>query len=203
MNYLAHMYLAGDSEESLVGNMLGDFVKGRIGDEFPPGVAEGIRTHRKIDAFTDSHERVISSKRLVSRERRRFSGIIVDLAFDHILALNWGDYSELPLGDFIQRTYSLLAANAGLMPPRPREVLRFMIEEDWLGSYRRLDGIGRALDRIAVRVERRFGRKNSLPGAVDEISRNYNALEENFRAFFPELVSFVEEYSKGTQTNQR
>ena len=191
MNYLAHMYLAGDSEESIVGNILGDFVKGRIGDEFPPGVAEGIRTHRKIDAFTDSHERVLLSKRLMSPERRRFSGIIVDLAFDHLLAVNWGDYSALPLGDFIERTYGVLAANADLMPPRPREILKVMMEEDWLGSYRELDGIGRALDRIAVRIARRFGRGSGLAGAADEIARNYGALEENFRAFFPELILFV------------
>lgn len=191
MNYLAHMYLAGGSEESVVGNMLGDFVKGRIGDEFPVGIAEGIRTHRKIDAYTDSHARVLRSKRLISPERRRFSGIIVDLAFDHMLAVNWGDYSALPLGDFIERTYGILAANAGRIPPRPREILKVMIEEDWLGSYRELEGIGRALDRIAIRIERRFGRENSLPGAVEEISRNYNALEANFRAFFPELIAFV------------
>lgn len=185
------MYLAGDSEESIVGNMLGDFVKGRIGDEFPPGIADGIMAHRKIDAYTDSHERVLLSKRLMSPERRRFSGIIVDLAFDHILAVDWGDYSALPLDDFIERTYGVLAANAGIMPPRPREILKVMIEEDWLGSYRELDGIGRALDRIAIRIARRFGRENSLPGAMEEIARNYSALEENFRGFFPELIMFV------------
>ena len=191
MNYLAHMYLAGDSEESIVGNMLGDFVKGRIGDEFPRGVAEGIQTHRKVDAFTDSHDVVIRSKRLVSQERRRFSGIIVDLAFDHILAVNWGDYSVLPLEDFVEKTYGALAANTDLMPPRPRKILEVMVEEDWLGSYRGLEGIGRALDRIAIRLERKFGRGSSLPGAVDEIARNYGALEENFRVFFPELITFV------------
>ena len=191
VNYLAHMYLAGDSEESIVGNMLGDFVKGRIGDEFPPGVAEGIRTHRKVDAFTDSHEMVVRSKRLVSQERRRFSGIIVDLAFDHILAVNWGDYSALALEDFVEKTYGVLAANTDLMPPRPRKILEVMIEEDWLGSYRELEGIGRALDRIAIRLERKFGRGSSLAGAAEEAARNYGALEENFRAFFPELISFV------------
>jgi acyl carrier protein phosphodiesterase len=185
------MYLAGDSEESIVGNMLGDFVKGRIGDEFPPGVAEGIRTHRKVDAFTDSHEMVVRSKRLVSQERRRFSGIIVDLAFDHILAVNWGDYSTLALEDFVEKTYGVLAANTALMPPRPRKMLEVMIEEDWLGSYRELEGIGRALDRIAIRLERKFGRGSSLAGAAEEAARNYGALEENFRAFFPELITFV------------
>ncbi len=191
MNYLAHMYLAGDSEESIVGNMLGDFVKGRIGDEFPPGVAEGIRTHRKVDAFTDLHEMVVRSKRLVSPERRRFSGIIVDLAFDHILAANWGDYSGVPLEDFVEKTYGVLAANTDLMPPRPRKILEVMIDEDWLGSYGGLEGIGRALDRIAIRLERRFGRGSSLAGAAEEVALNYGALEENFRAFFPELITFV------------
>ena len=185
------MYLAGDSEESIVGNMLGDFVKGRIGGEFPPGITDGIMAHRKIDAYTDSHERVLLSKRLMSPERRRFSGIIVDLAFDHLLAVDWGDYSALPLDDFIERTYGVLASNADIMPPRPREILKVMIEEDWLGSYRELDGIGRALDRIAIRIARRFGRENSLPGAAEEIARNYGALEENFRGFFPELITFV------------
>jgi len=185
------MYLAGDSEESIVGNMLGDFVKGRIGDEFPPGVAEGIRTHRKVDAFTDLHEMVVRSKRLVSPERRRFSGIIVDLAFDHILAANWGDYSGVPLEDFVEKTYGVLAANTDLMPPRPRKILEVMIDEDWLGSYGGLEGIGRALDRIAIRLERRFGRGSSLAGAAEEVALNYGALEENFRAFFPELITFV------------
>lgn len=197
MNYLAHMYLAGDSEESVVGNMLGDFVKGRIGDEFPPGIADGIRAHRKIDAYTDSHERVLRSKRLISTERRRFSGIIVDLAFDHLLAVNWDDYSELPLDEFIRKTYAVLARNTGLMPRRPREILQVMIEEDWLGSYRELEGIGLALDRIAIRIKRRFGRENSLPGAAEEIARNYGALEDNFSAFFPELILFAQDLRKG------
>ena len=197
MNYLAHMYLAGDSEDSVVGNMLGDFVKGRLGDEFPPAVAEGIRTHRKIDAYTDSHERVLRCKRLVSPERRRFSGIITDLAFDHLLAVNWDDYSEAPLDEFIQKTYGILDRNSDLMPPRPRQILQVMIEEDWLGSYRELEGVGLALDRIAIRIKRRFGRENSLPGAAEEIARNYDALEDNFRVFFPELILFVRNYRKG------
>jgi len=198
MNYLAHMYLAGDSEEAIVGDMLGDFVKGRIGDEFPPGIAESIRIHRKIDAYTDSHESVLRCKRLISPERRRFSGIIIDLAFDHMLAASWDDYSEAPLDEFIQRTYSVLGKNTGLMPERLRQALKFMIDEDWLGSYKELDGIGLALDRIAIRFERRTGRKNSLPGAVEEIERNYGALEENFKLFFPELIRFVGNHRKGT-----
>ena len=88
MNYLAHIFLAGDSEESLLGNIMGDFVKGSIGDGFHPGIEEGIRTHRKVDVFTDSHEIFKASKKLMSPERRRFAGVIIDLGFDHLLAKN-------------------------------------------------------------------------------------------------------------------
>ncbi len=55
MNHLAHLFLAGDSAESLIGNLSGDFVKGILGDRFSPGIREGIAQHRSIDAFTDSH----------------------------------------------------------------------------------------------------------------------------------------------------
>ena len=55
MNHLAHLFLAAPTAESLIGNLSGDFVKGAIGDRFPPGIAAGIAQHRRIDAFTDAH----------------------------------------------------------------------------------------------------------------------------------------------------
>ncbi|MGZ7081297.1 MAG: ACP phosphodiesterase, partial [Thermoanaerobaculia bacterium] len=58
MNYLAHLFLAGDSAESMIGNLAGDFVKGVLHDRFPPAITAGIVMHRKIDAFTDSHPQV-------------------------------------------------------------------------------------------------------------------------------------------------
>ncbi len=107
MNYLAHIYLAGDSEESLLGNIMGDFVKGSIGDGFHPEIEKGIRTHRKVDVFTDSHEIFRASKKLMSPERRRFAGVIIDLAFDHLLSKNWASYSDTDLEGFIRKTYTL------------------------------------------------------------------------------------------------
>ncbi|MGZ8853238.1 MAG: ACP phosphodiesterase, partial [Thermoanaerobaculia bacterium] len=32
MNYLAHLFLADTTSESLLGNLAGDFVKGALGD---------------------------------------------------------------------------------------------------------------------------------------------------------------------------
>ncbi len=193
MNYLAHIFLAGDSEESVLGNLMGDFVKGPIGNGFHPEIEKGLRTHRKVDVFTDSHEIFRASKKLMSPERRRFAGVIIDLAFDHLLSKNWASYSDFDLGSFIQETYVLLDRRKTILPERFRLFLPRMIEEDWLGSYRTLEGTGIALDRISERLRRRFHRENKLRGAIEEVETNYKELDNNFNMFFPELISFVED----------
>lgn len=203
MNYLAHLYLAEDTEESLLGNIMGDFVKGPINGGFHPEIIKGIRTHRKVDVFTDSHEIFRASRRLISPERRRFSGIIMDLTFDHLLARNWASYSDRELSAFIRRTYDVLTRRNDVLPEKFRTALPRMIEEDWLGSYRTMEGAGTAIDRISGRLRRRFGRENTLTGAIEEVERNYEELERNFNAFFPELIAFVESLRAGDESQPR
>lgn len=188
MNYLAHLYLAGDDEQALVGNLLGDFVKGRLENlPYSGAVRRGIRQHRLVDSFSDAHPLVLQSKRRISGERRRYAGIIIDLAYDHFLARHWEPLTGGDLESFCDRAYRILEdARPWLPDPMPRVVGR-MSADDWLGSYRRLDNVGLALDNIA----RRFRRPTTLPGAQIELEACYPALEQDFLAFFPELVQAV------------
>ena len=202
MNYLAHLYLAEDTDESRLGNLLGDFVKGPIDNRYSPGITKGIRTHRKVDVFTDSHRKFIDSKKLISLERRRFAGVIIDLSFDHFLAKNWAAYSDAELNSFTRSIYEMLRRNSHLLPERLALFLPRMIDEDWLGSYVKLESIAWVIDRISKRLERRFKRQNTLSGAVEEIESNYRELDRNFKDFFPELIGFVENYRNGA-TEQR
>ena len=195
MNYLAHLYLAEDSEESRLGNLLGDFVKGPVADSpYSPGIKKGIETHRKVDIFTDSHRKFQESKKLLSPERRRFAGIILDLAFDHFLAKNWSVYSDSELDSFTRDVYEMLSKNSSILPVKLASFLPRMIHEDWLGSYEKLEGVSLVIERIAKRLERKFGRQNSLSGASEDIVANYSELEHNFEEFFPELITFVDNY---------
>jgi len=195
MNYLAHLFLAEDTEESRLGNLLGDFVKGPVvNSPYSPGIKEGIETHRKIDIYTDSHRKFLESKKLISPERRRFAGIILDLTFDHFLAKNWRAYSDSELGPFTQGVYEMLRNNTPILPIKLVSFLPRMIQEDWLGSYRKLEGVSLVIERLAKRLERKFKRKNTLQGASREIEENYRELERNFEEFFPELIGFVENY---------
>jgi len=192
MNYLAHLYLSEDSEESVIGSIIADFVKGLLVDQYNPTVLKAIEVHRKVDAFTDTHVIVLESRKLFSSKRRRFAGIIIDVAFDHFLAKNWSLYSNVELIDFIDKSYAILKRYRKLLPGDLKFAVPRMIEEDWLGSYKHLEAIGITLDKISKRIEKKFGRRNNLSGAIEEVKSNYIELETNFKVFFPELVSYVE-----------
>ena len=189
MNYLAHLYLAKGSPESLLGSILGDFVKGAIGDRYPPEIKRGIELHRTIDAYTDSHPATRASRNLYSSSRRRFAGIIVDLCYDHFLYRHWPSYTDVPLEPFISRVYQILMTHRTALPKRMAAMVPVMIGEDWLGSYQDLRGVEKALRRLSVFVTN----GTRLPGAIEEIKQHYGRLETNFLIFFPDLIDFVQD----------
>jgi acyl carrier protein phosphodiesterase len=191
MNYLAHLYLAEDSPESLLGSILGDFVKGAIGDRYPSKIKRGIELHRKIDAYTDSHPLTRASRNLYSPARRRFAGIIVDLCYDHLLYRHWTAFSDLILDRFISRVYDIFMTHSAMLPGRLQTLIPVMIREDWLGSYRDLSGVEKALSRLSARVTS----GDRLLGAIEEIKVHYRRLEANFLIFFPDLIHFVQHRS--------
>ncbi len=183
MNYLAHLYLAEQSREGLLGSLLGDFVKGRLDHRFPETVRRGIALHRAIDSFTDAHPLHLASRNRIGKQRRRYAGIIVDVCYDHFLSRHWADYSSESLTCFTARVYDVLREHRDDLPDRLQRMAPHMIADDWLGSYSDLSNVGRALDGIAQRITR----SNPLAGALTEIETNYAALDDDFRRFFPEL----------------
>jgi acyl carrier protein phosphodiesterase len=192
MNYLAHLYLADTFDEFMIGSFLGDFVKGSIGDRYSPGISTGIRFHRKVDIYADSHEKTVSSRNLFSREKRRFAGIIMDICYDHFLSKHWSKYSDIALPEFIDHVYDLLQKYQDIFPQRLKSVLPLLISQNWLGTYVTLKGVEITLNRIAKRISR----ENSLEGSLSEIRSNYADLETNFLAFFPDLVAFAKSFTR-------
>jgi len=184
MNYLAHMYLSKITPEAMLGNFLGDFVKGDAAGRFPREVVEGIMHHRNVDHYTDTNAVVSSSKKLISPSRRRFSGIIIDIAYDHFLSRNWERYSAIDLSEFIGTIYKNLGNRTVVVPQRAEWVIERMIQEDWLSSYGTLEGI----DKTFKRISKRLKKENTLCSAVEELETHYHSLNAHFSQFFPQAI---------------
>ena len=187
MNYLAHLFLADDTPESQVGALLGDFVKGAAKNNFSPIIQRNIELHRSIDSFTDAHPIVRASKKVVSAERRRFAGVLLDVFFDHYLAKHWANFSDIALHAFTTNVYAVLQQHHAVLPEKLQRMLPFMRAEDWLGSYARVEWIEVTLQRMA----RRLSRGEMLASGGEELRRNYETFEADFLTFFPDLLSFV------------
>ncbi len=190
MNYLAHLFLANDTPESLLGNLLGDFAKGSVECLYTAEIRKGIELHRRVDTYTDAHHIFRASKKLIAKQRRRLSGIMVDVFYDHFLARHWSEYSDVPLDNFSSRVYKILADNQAILPESLRLIVPRMKTYDLLGSYKEIQGIDIALKRIATRIKWH----NNLGDGIEDLLANYQQIEADFCAFFPEVINYANTY---------
>lgn len=188
MNFLAHLYLSGDNEDLIIGNFIADMVKGRQIENFQEGIVKGIELHRKIDAFTDTHPIVDQSKMRLRNKYRLYSGVIVDMFYDHFLARNWIDYSLIPLPKFVGNVYALMLKNYFLLPVRAKNVLPFMMASNWLVNYSHVDKMQNYFQGMARRTPFKSGMEN----AADDLKKYYDSFGSEFAIFFPELIAYVE-----------
>ena len=191
MNWLAHLLLAEANPESRLGNLLGDLVKGVERQSLAPCLQRGVKCHQAIDIFTDGHLIVKRSKKRISAKYRRFAGILIDVFYDHILANNWQDYSDIPLTEFTSTVYDSWADQIDFLPVYARGVIRQLIDEDWLGSYSSLEGVENTLIRLSWKLSRRRKRQFDLTPAKKELTQNYAELEQDFQQFFPQLILYI------------
>ena len=117
MNHLAHAFLAGADDEVLLGGLLGDFWRGAPDPHWPPAIRTGVVLHRKIDVYTDSHADVARARTLFAPPLRRYAGILLDVYFDHVLAVEWPRHGREPLAALSARAGRLLQANRHWLPP--------------------------------------------------------------------------------------
>lgn len=190
MNYLAHIFLARQDGDAMLGGILGDFVTPAEGRQFAPDIAREIELHRHIDSFTDQHPVVRDAKRRFREHTRRFAGPLLDLFFDHALSLRWRDFSDQPLRDFIDDFYAAIRERDAILPPRFRLVATRLIAHDWLLEYASFEGMALAAAGLSKRLSR--GGERMREG-IDDLRTNHDALLADFQRFFPELQAFAEQ----------
>jgi acyl carrier protein phosphodiesterase len=191
MNFLAHLYLSGDNPEIMVGNFIGDFVRGRnVYDQFKHNIALGIELHRQIDEFTDHHQIVLESKKRLRGKYRHYAPVIVDVFYDHFLAIHWSDLHPKSLPDFATYAYMQLEHHESILPERVLHMMPYMIQGNWLVNYAKTEGIHRALSGMS----RRTPYESKMDEAVHDLEKYFKEFDEEFLKFFPELKQMSESF---------
>lgn len=196
VNFLAHFYLSGNNSDLLVGNYIADAVKGSRFNNYPPGIRKGILMHRHIDHYTDTHEIVRLSTHRLRADFRHYAPVIVDVFYDHFLAVKWNTYNNLDLRDFAIDVYEKLEAAKEFLPDKPAQMLPYMKKYDWLSSYAYIEGIHQVLNGMS----RRTPYVSGMERASFALKEHYSAFEQEFDLFFPKLelscTEFLREYQE-------
>lgn len=184
MNLLAHFYLADLTATSAAGQLLGDSVKGRLNGSLGADIERGIRLHRAIDSFTDSHPLSADLRRRFTPPLRRYAGILVDIGFDYCLARNWDQYSDTPLSQFSRQVVARVRQEwpAAAAPAPGTGLAQVLVGYQWPA------GLQRALDS----VDRRLRRPSPLADALPALMAQQTHLQQAFDVFFPELCAYAQ-----------
>jgi acyl carrier protein phosphodiesterase len=187
MNYLAHIFLSGSDENVMIGNFIGDYVKGRDFNLYPPGIKQGILLHRRIDAFTDTHKIVHQSMRYFAPKYHKYAGIIIDILYDHFLANNWEKFSPQPLFQLKENLFECLKRNYVILPERVQFFVPSFIKNDWIDIYSSVDGF--------INVLLRMSNRTTLPDesefAREIVHKYYIQLQSEFLTYFPDIIRYV------------
>jgi acyl carrier protein phosphodiesterase len=185
MNYLAHAFLSNNNKDLLIGNFIADHVRGNNFKNYPEEIVKGIYLHRQIDTFTDAHALFKTSKRLFYEGFEKYSGVLVDIYFDHLLARDFESYSNIPLKQFSKTVYDIYQQSQSLLPQHSSNFLDYVLKNDIYNSYSLLEGIERVLFHLSQRINRQVRLDRSVP----LFSAHEKELQQNFASFFKEAMA--------------
>lgn len=188
MNLLAHAYLSFEQPELLVGNMISDYVKGKKQYDYPLGIQQGIRLHRAIDSFTDSHPATARGKAVFRPVVGLYAGAFMDVVYDHFLALDNSQLDETGWQQFTARVYASLNNQEGFLPEKFARMLPYMQTQDWLYNYRFTWGIEKSFGGL---VRRAAYLTESTP-AFELFLANLPLLADCYNEFFPAVKKMAE-----------
>jgi acyl carrier protein phosphodiesterase len=182
-----------------VGNFLGDFVKGSQLDYLPADIELGIRLHRSVDVFTDTHPLIVSLKDKFPAELRRMAGVVIDIYFDYLLMQNWDAYSKRHFDLIFEQFYTELELFSLKDNPKFSQQAQRLKTHRWLNEYSKLETCHRAFLSIETRLNHKiiFAEK-----AQCFVQQHALLLESTFEQFYPKCLEHGLDFTHSYQRNE-
>lgn len=192
MNYLAHTFLSFGYGDVMIGNFIADALRGKETEKYNATVNNGFLLHRAIDNFTDHHPIVKQSKQRLDSKYGKYDAVVIDILYDYLLANNWSLYATITLELHAQKVYDAIECQLDIMPAKVQQSFPYIKAQNWLVNYGNYDGISESLNSMA----RRATFDSHMDEAIVDLKQHRSLLQQDFNAFFPEMISFAKLFLK-------
>jgi acyl carrier protein phosphodiesterase len=187
MHFLAHVYLSGNTPSILVGNFIGEIKTITDPSTYVKEIRDGISLHQLIDDYTNGHPAVLRSRKRLNPKYSKYSDTIIDVFYDHFLAANWSEYSDLPLEKFALNAYRTLLEHQAILPYKAKCMLPHMIKGNWLARFTTLGGVNQVINEMDIKSTK----LTHIVLALEDLISNYSEFKQDFDEYFPHLMSYI------------
>jgi acyl carrier protein phosphodiesterase len=188
VNWLAHFVLSPHDDHVRLGNWLADVLtRPEAAAVRDPRILAGLELHRRIDTLTDRHPAVLGARTRLPAGVRRYAGVVLDVAWDHLLAVDFERLAGRDLDGFVGEIHDGLVRTRTWMPSAVAEVSDRMIAEEWLLCYTTPAGYELTLRRISNRLSPRARAAFDPSAARAHLESSHAELHAAFRLLWGDL----------------
>lgn len=193
MNWIAHIFLSELNIDFQIGNYLADPLKGKAWDSANHNIKQGMRIHKIIDSYTDTHQIFKRSKERL--EKGLLRAVVMDLTYDYLLTKNWNKFSNTPMDKFFDDFHIKANKRLESIPLTAKLPLERLINYDILNKYKSLEDLKKAFSRVDNKLSQRLLKRDCNSRYFESVSKNIFKLEEDFLEFFPQLCIEIKKHT--------
>lgn len=198
MNYLAHTLLSKKHIDYQIANLAADVMKGRAWDGCSQYHLAGLAMHKAIDRFTDTNTHILRAKQRLGRGYLK--GVVLDITLDHFLSKYWQRYVTVDFDDFVTQFHAEAMGSLENTPMALQQFIQRAVKYQFLRQYGDFSSLTFVLEKFNQRLSANILAKESATDYLPRLSAQYQAIEQDFLLFFPELAAFFLEKSQAKPT---
>jgi acyl carrier protein phosphodiesterase len=183
MEILLNAYFTNPDPEAMVGSFLGSGYVNNHEHTFSSPIERGQAIGHSINDFIDNHPVCQQSIQLLSPKARKYGRTILKLYYDHFLARNWQQHSDIPYDQFCHEIVEVLKSHNHLFPYKPKRVVNRVIRKNLVSTLPTINGLNEY-----IREMTRYNSYNSsILESIGDLVKNYNSFSKDFDLIFPEM----------------
>jgi acyl carrier protein phosphodiesterase len=183
MEILMNAFFSYQDPETMVGSFLSGGYINNHHNPFNKNIEQGQAISQSLDLFIENHPVCQEALLRLAPKARKYGNRILRLYYDHLLARNWANYSEVDYTTFCEMILGVLKTHNHLFPYKPKRVVNRVVRKKLITSLSTLNGLNEYIQEMT-----RYNSYNSIvQESIGDLAKYYDTFNREFNLIFPQM----------------